>query len=387
MTRVTGHRIPQPSAADPSSVRRWNERAVLATLEDGAARRAAEIADATGLTAASVRDVLRTLASKAWIADLAPVPGGMGRPAKTFRLDRPSALTLGVDLGGHSVRVAVADLLGDAHPVGEAAVPGGDLEGTKAVIAGLLADVNLDRVWTTGLAVSGALDAEGRLLRSIALPQLVGTRPADIFADTLPGDVLTSHDTKSALWAEHKQGAVRDARDVVLVSLGRRPSIALLLGGQLYQGAHGSAGELSLNELLPATGSYRWRDAGDAADPQGEALRSALAGDEASIAGALAFLDDITPQIAFAVALIDPSVLVVGGALSPVLKRGLPRFAEELGARLQSPPQLRLSTLDQYAAAVGVCRLARERLWRLLLDHPDGVAPLTRSSFDAAAST
>lgn len=383
---MAGPLTPQPSAADPSSVRRWNERAVLATLEDGTPRRAAEIADATGLTTASVRDVLRTLASKAWITGLAPVQGGMGRPARTFQLDRPSALTLGVDLGGHRVRVVAADLFGDTYPVGEADVPAGDVEGTQAVIAELLADVDTERVWTTGLALSGALDAEGRLLRSIALPHLVGTRPADVFAETLPGDVLTSHDTKSALWAEHKQGAVQDASNVMLVSLGRRPSIALLLGGQLYLGAHGSAGELSLNELLPANG-YRWPDAGDVADPQGDALRSALAGHEESVAGALAFLDDVTPQIAFAVALVDPKVLVVGGALSPVLERGLPRFTEELGARLQSPPFVVMSRLNQYAAAVGSCHLARERLWRLLLEHPDGVAPLTRASFDAAAST
>lgn len=375
-----------PTSADPSSVRRWNERAVLATLEDGHPRRAAEIARATGLTSASVRDVLRTLASKGWISDLAPVQGGMGRPARTFALHRPDAFTLGVDLGGHSVRVVQADLLGEVTPVGEASVPAGDVEGTKAVLAGLLADLDPDRIWTTGLAVSGALDADGTLLRSIALPHLAGTRPADVFADTLPGDVLTTHDTKSALWAETKQGAALDVRDAMLVSLGRRPAVALLLGGQLYHGAHGSAGELSLNELLPATGDYSWRPADGADDPSGDALRAALAGDEDAIAGALGFLENITPQIAYAVALVDPDMLVLGGALSPVLEQGLTRFAEQLSARLQTPPEVRLSTLDQYAAAVGACRIARDRLWLTLLDQPDGVAPLTRESFDAAIS-
>lgn len=374
------------TSADPSSVRRWNERAVLATLEDGAPRRAAEIARATGLTTASVRDVLRTLATKGWVTDLAPVQGGMGRPARTFRLDRPDAVTLGVDLGGHSVRVVRADLLGDVVTVGEASVPAGDIAGTKEVLARLLADVDPTQIWTTGLAVSGALDADGTLLRSIALPHLAGSRPADVFADTLPGDILTTHDAKSSLWAEHRRGAAVDARDVMLVSLGRRPAIALLLDGQLYHGAHGSAGELSLNELLPATGDYTWRAADDATDPQGDALRSALAGDTESIEGALSFLHGVTPQIAYAVALVDPSMLVIGGALAPVLERGLPRFADELGARLQTPPEVRLSTLDQYAAAAGACLLARERLWTSLLDHPDGVAPLTRESFDAAVS-
>ena len=143
---------------------------------------------------------------------------------------------------------------------------------------------------------------------------------------------------------------------------------------------------MSLNELLPATGDYSWRPADGADDPSGDALRAALAGDEDAIAGALGFLENITPQIAYAVALVDPDMLVLGGALSPVLEQGLTRFAEQLSARLQTPPEVRLSTLDQYAAAVGACRIARDRLWLTLLDQPDGVAPLTRESFDAAIS-
>lgn len=377
---------PALSSADPSSVRRWNERVVLTALADGRAVRAAELARATGLTTASVRDVLRTLGAKGWVSDMEPVQGGMGRPARTFRLARPDALTLGVDLGGHTVRVVSSDVVGTVTTLGEAAVPPGDLAGTKRVLAELLSGVDPARVWTTGLAVSGAMDADGRLLRSIALPHLVGARPDEVFADVLHGDVLVTHDSKSALWAEHRQGAAVGARDVMLVSLGRHPTIALLLDGRLYKGAHGSAGELSLNELLPATDGYRWDADADSPDPQGAALRSALASDAASIEGALAFLHGITPQIAYAVALVDPSLLVVGGALAPALERGLPRFAEELGSRLQSPPTVRLSTLDQYAAATGACHLARERLWHLLLDHADGVAPLTRAAFDAAAT-
>lgn len=354
---------------------------MLATLRDGAPRRAAEIATATGLTSASVRDVLRTLGAKGWISDLAPAQGGMGRPARTFALQRPDAVILGVDLGGHSVRVVQTDLWGDVTALGEASVPAGDIAGTKHVLARLLAEVDAAHVWTTGLAVSGALDADGTLLRSIALPHLAGTRPAEVFADALPGTILTTHDTKASLWAEHQQGVAQGVRDVMLVSLGRRPAVALLLDGQLYQGAHGSAGELSLNELLPATGDYTWRPT-DGTDPSGDALRAALAGDPDALTGALAFLDDVTPLIAYAVALIDPSLLVVGGALAPVLEPGLPRFTQELSARLQAPPQIRLSSLDQYAAATGACRIARERLLTTLINCPDGVAPLTRESFD-----
>lgn len=388
-------------SADPSSVRRWNERAVISALASGEAQRVAQIATTAGLTSASVRDVLRTLAHKGWVTGQEPVNGGMGRPARTFHLANPSPLVLGLDLGGHAVRAVVADLRGDVRVVGEATLSDpGDLGATRRVIAGVLAEVPLDRIWTTGLSVSGVLDAEGRLVRSIASPHLNGFRPAEVFADSLPGDVLTCHDTKSALWAEHRLGAAHGVRDVLFVNLGRRLSIAMLLDGQLYRGAHGSSGELSLNELLPrgATAVDDWTGSGadspsgvpagdpavHAADRQGEALRAALAGDERAIATAQAFLHRIAAPIAYAVGLIDPELIVIGGALSPVVAPALPTFAEELGTRLEFPPQIALSPLDQYAAAIGACHLARERLYSRLLDAPEAVAPLTRAAFEAS---
>lgn len=360
---VMGPPPPPPAGADPSSVRQWNERVVVAALADGRPHKVAETAAATGLTTASVRAVLRALGAKGWVADLAPAQAGIGRPARTYRLAQPDALTLGIDLGGRAVRAVVSDLAGDVRVIGEAAVPPRDAAGTRTVLTELLAGVPIERVWTTGLAVSGALDADGRLLRSLALAHLEGARPADVFADVLPGDVLTCHDTRSALWAEHEVGAARGVADVMLVSLGRRPSIALLLAGRLYLGAHGSAGELSLNELLLPT-----------------------TGDGTTPAEARRYLADIA-QVALAVGLVDPTLLVVGGALAPAFGPNLPAFTAALAARLESPPAVALTELDQFAAATGACLLARQRLWRLLLEGADGVPPLTRESFVAAAST
>lgn len=360
---VMGPPPPPPAGADPSSVRQWNERVVVAALADGRPHKVAETAAATGLTTASVRAVLRALGAKGWVADLAPAQAGIGRPARTYRLAQPDALTLGIDLGGRAVRAVVSDLAGDVRVIGEAAVPPRDAAGTRTVLTELLAGVPIERVWTTGLAVSGALDADGRLLRSLALAHLEGARPADVFADVLPGDVLTCHDTRSALWAEHEVGAARGVDDVMLVSLGRRHSIALLLSGQLHLGAHGSAGELSLNELLPPA-----------------------TGDGTTAAEARCYLDGIAPQVALAVGLVDPSLLVVGGALAPAFGPNVSAFTAALAARLESPPAVALTELDQFAAATGACILARQRLWRLLLDGAHGVSPLTKESFLAAAS-
>ena len=186
---------------------------------------------------------------------------------------------------------------------------------------------------------------------------------------------MTLHDTKAALWAERVEGAALGRRDVLYVHLGRRPSLALLLAGQLYRGAHGSAGELSLNELLPASGGYDWVDSAGDADAQGRALVAAVEGDPVAVAGAQRFVLDIVPQVAFAAGLVDPELLVLGGALGPVILPVLDEVRDELDRRLQTPPDVAVGELDEYVTARGAVHLARERLWKTLLDS-EGPLPL-----------
>lgn len=372
----------QPSSADPSSVRQWNERAVITALRDAGTVRVAQVAEQVGLSTASTREVLRGLVTKHWVVPEAQSSGSVGRPASMFRLATPPVGLLGLDVGGHRVRGVLDAGSGSVVVLGEVSIEQGvpGVEATRAALVELLAPVDVSGVWMTGLAVSGALDHSDRLDRSIAMADFVGRRPAEVLGSVLPGAVMTLHDTKAALWAERVEGAALGRRDVLYVHLGRRPSLALLLAGQLYRGAHGSAGELSLNELLPASGGYDWVDSAGDADGQGRALVAAVEGDPVAVAGAQRFVLDIVPQVAFAAGLVDPELLVLGGALGPVIRPVLDEVRDELDRRLQTPPDVAVGELDEYVTARGAVHLARERLWKTLLDSEGPLPPLERAA-------
>lgn len=374
------------SSADTTSVRRWNEQRVLEALQDGAALRVSRLASATGLTTAAMRDVLRTLTVKHWIERTALTQGGKGRPAQTFRMRPFASRILGLDIGGHAVRCVLTDDAGVIVHQRETLIePGRDaVSATRRAVREVLADVDTSEVWSSGIALSGVVDTDGRVLRSIALPHFEGKRPAELLADVLPGHVQTWHDTKAALWAEHTLGVAAGERDVLLLHLGRRPSMALLVDGRLHQGAHGSAGELTLNELIPAEGSYTWSGGSVDDDARGTALRAARAGDPAAVSGAQSFLLELAPQIALAVGLIDPALVVVGGSLASVVAPALPEFGRELARRLESTPEITTTALDQFAAARGALDLSRRRAWGALLGHDQGVMPLSYDSLAEA---
>lgn len=141
---------------------------------------------------------------------------------------------------------------------------------------------------------------------------------------------------------------------MLYVHLGRRPSLALLLAGQLYRGAHGSAGELSLNELLPASGGYDWVESAGDADAQGRALVAAVEGDPVAVAGAQRFVLDIVPQVAFVRG--GPGRPRTAGArwgAGSVIRPVLDEVRDELDRRLQTPPDVAVGELDEYVTARG----------------------------------
>ena len=397
------------TSADATAVRRWNERAVVEALDGEGRLRVAQVAGLTGLTPVATRDVLRSLEVKGWVRAKKPERSGLGRPARTFVLADPPPV-LGVDVGGHTVRAVVLEADGRIVPLGSARVPEprDSWASTLSAIAEATRAASGRDLWATGLALSGAIDDAGVVTRSIALPHFEGVDPAGALGDAVPGRLVLCHDTKAALWAETSLGAAGDVPHVMLVHLGRRPSIALMINGETYFGAHGTAGDLSLSELIPA-----WElEAGlepenlaeaDAridpqagveplpavtvtgSDPLGDALRAAVGGEPSAVNAARTFFGRITPQLAFAAALVDPGVIVLAGALAPVVRDVAGDFADALAARVQRPPRVEVSNLDEYAVASGAALLARAELRRVLLDGPDGVAPLTRTSLDAVA--
>jgi glucokinase len=66
----------------------------------------------------------------------------------------------------------------------------------------------------------------------------------DLMSERLGLPVWVDNDANMALLAEHRAGAARDARHVVLLALGTGIGGGLLLDGRLYRGAVGFAGEL-----------------------------------------------------------------------------------------------------------------------------------------------
>jgi hypothetical protein len=153
-------------------------------------------------------------------------------------------LAIGVDVGGTKVAAGVVDEDGQIVAKLKRSTPAASPARTEQAIADAVTELLGDHdVAAIGLGAAGFVDsARATMLfapnlawRDEPLKQRVEER--------LGREVVVENDANASAWAEARFGAARGYRDVMLVALGTGIGAAILIGGELYRGQWGIAGE------------------------------------------------------------------------------------------------------------------------------------------------
>ncbi|WP_433787621.1 ROK family transcriptional regulator [Actinomycetospora sp. CA-101289] len=244
----------------PAGLRDANRRRVLEAVRGGGAPTQAEIAAVTGLAPATVSNIVRDLAAAARVEAVDEVRAG--RRVRAVRLVRRTGVVAGIDFGHRHVRVALADVADAAGASGHPAPPEtaevrADLPDAHGVADGLatasrLLDEVLHRTGTRRAALRGAvvglpapLDlATGAVGASGVLPGWVGVPVAGRVAEHLGVPSWVDNDATLGTLAEQRWGALRGVDDGLFLKLSDGVGAGLVLGGRLYRGPDGTAGEI-----------------------------------------------------------------------------------------------------------------------------------------------
>jgi predicted NBD/HSP70 family sugar kinase len=235
-------------------------RVVDALRRAGTASRS-ELARMTGLSRTTVATLVSDLQGRGLIveqADARSQPSGRGRPPVLLRLDASAGAALGLDFGHRHVRVAVADLSSTvlAEHFVELDVDGAPeqaLDAAAELAAGVLAEAGVERsrVIGAGMALSAPIDSEKGVVGSTVLPSWAGIQAGEELSRRLEIPVELDNDANLGALAEVSFGAGRGFADVVYVMMSSGIGAGLVLGGQLYHGASGIAGELGHVQVRP----------------------------------------------------------------------------------------------------------------------------------------
>ena len=315
----------------------------------------------------------------------------MIRRAAARRARQPA---IGVDIGGTKVLAAVVDTEGRVLDTETTTTPGngaGMEQATPVEVEDSLVEVVTALVQrhgrsSVGVAAAGFVDPSGGRVRFAPhLPwrdEPLAARLTRRLGGRVAERVLVDNDANAALWAETRFGVARDARDVVMLTLGTGIGGALLVGGALHRGRNGMAGEFGHMRVVPdgrgcecgnrgcweqycsGRALARAAAAGGCALSGPDLTEAAQQGDPAAAAAYAEVGGWLGVGAANVVAAFDPEVVVVGGGVSAAGELLLGPAREALttslvGADHRVVPELLAADLGPLAGVVGVADLAR----------------------------
>lgn len=375
---------------------------LLRLIRSGEATTRGELQQATGLSRSTVGHRLDQLFGAGWLRGSAGTSTG-GRPSARLEFDPTHAVVLVADLETRHGRAAVLDLAGTvlAEHAGELAISDGPdlvLDRLARWFAPLLdeAGVTPDRVCGIGLSVPGPVDQDSaRIVQPPIMPGWdrfpVQERMREAFAEHIapppagePLPVFLDNDANLMALAEQRENHP-DCGAFVLVKASTGIGAGVVVGGEVYRGIDGGAGDIGHIRLhdrpdaLCMCGSYgclaavasgrsiaQRLTAAGVPTASGSDVRDHLAaGQPDAVRFAREAGQRIGEVLVTVVTLLNPGVLVLAGDLAgtPFLtgvrellyQRALPRTTAHLSVTV--------SALGERAALVGAAVMVVDRLY------------------------
>ncbi|MEU7064394.1 MULTISPECIES: ROK family transcriptional regulator [unclassified Streptomyces] len=233
-----------------SSLHRANLERVVRAVRLAGSLTQAEIARATGLSAATVSNIVREL-KEGGTVEVTDTSAG-GRRARSVSLSGDAGIVIGVDFGHTHLRVAVGNLAHqvlaeDSEPLDVDASWTEGFDRAEALVGRLIAGIGVgrDKVIGVGLGVPGPIDVESGTLGSTAiLPGWAGINPRQELSSRLGVPVYVDNDANLGALGELVWGSGRGVKDLAYIKVASGVGSGLVINGQIYRGPGGTAGEI-----------------------------------------------------------------------------------------------------------------------------------------------
>ncbi len=382
------------SAARPQLIRALNEQLLLEHIRRSGPCSRADLARSSGLSKPTVSLALANVERAGLVRTAGRRTGAPGPAAHLYEVRPEAGFVLGLDVGRRFLRGAVIDMTGAVRAK----------TSRRANAAGALGRV------AELVSLADALAEAAGLTRASMTQVVIGSpgiydprRDAIAFTGSLAGwalpavlarlraafgpELMVENDVDAAALAEQAHGHGHVVGSFALVHVGTGIGLGLVLGGQLYRGAHGVAGEIAFLPLPEGHGlnekDARRRGRLEAAASASAVVRAArragirgpvsasrvfdLAahGDERARAVVAEEALLVAKAICAIITVTDPELIVLGGGIGRA-----PGFSTAVESELRGlapvMPEVRVSALGADAVVDGCLAAGLERAWQRL---------------------
>ncbi|MEU6429365.1 ROK family transcriptional regulator [Microbispora sp. NPDC046973] len=395
------------AANTTSLLRLINQRAVFTEIFRLGKASRPELAQVTGLSKPTISMALADLERARLVRPVGLRTGGTGRAALLYEIRPEAGWVLAADIGRTTVRLALADLVGDVvvrrQEPSAARSYDGLLRQLERLAAEVVAEAGLEPgdVTVTVFGTPGIHDKENGALR--LAPSLPGwERPGavDALAGVTGSPYTVENDVDLAAVGEGAYGLGKGVSHFVLVSIGTGVGMGVVIDDGLYRGARGAAGEISYLPVgVPGSedgpGLDRRRGEfesvasadgivaaaarlGMTAATAGEVVEAAHRGDAVARTVVAAEADLVARALAGVIAVLDPELVVLGGGVGA---QAGDLLAGPVAERLETlvaltPPRIEVSTLGPDAVILGALAVGLSTARDLVFERAVAAGPV-----------
>jgi predicted NBD/HSP70 family sugar kinase len=402
-------------------IRELNRNAVLTELLNQRPATRKQIAEATGISAATVTRAVDQLILDGVVCEVSEVVvENRGRRAILLDLVADASLVLGIDLGASNTRMIATDLLANPVMAIEVSTPTELAPTELALWVADQAKLAMGERWDTVAAVSlGLPGAVSQVDRSVSnapnLRQVEDSTFLTVCELAMGLPLHADNDANLALLGELRFGAARHTPYAALLNLGAGLGVGIAIEGVILRGRHGLVGEFGqipvgthgerLESYTTGPGLLRHAAAAGvelaspadlfAAGPTGAADEP---GTEAGMLGSTGAFERIggpnqaraTLRAEFDQALVtvltaiavssEPETIVLGGGIAKSLTDSLGSYQLLLERNIRIAPTLTSVELGDFSGAAGGVVSALHAVYLDLGVQPSSLSALPKSN-------
>lgn len=306
-----------------------------------------ELAGATGLSPASVSNIVKELVAAGVLATSTTTRSG--RRAQYVTLARTVGLVAGVHFGTRHLHVAVADATGlvladQRMPLAADHRADAGLDRLALLLADMVdsLDASLEELLAVGLGIPAPFDSEtGQVTSPGMLRGWGGVDVAQVMSRRIATPVFVDNDANLGALSECYWGAGVGGEDLTYIKLATGIGSGHIIHGDVYRGAGGTAGEIGhiavdsagppclcglRGCLVTLIGSgalvERARELMGTKGRKAPTIKEIVEGARAGDPAARTVIDGLGQYLGIAVAgllnLLNPAIVVLGGEISSV---------------------------------------------------------------------
>jgi predicted NBD/HSP70 family sugar kinase len=323
---------------DQALVKKINKSIVLHTIRRNSPLSRAKVSEMTGLNKATVSNLVAELCAQELVTEVGPGQSSGGRKPLMLHFNSMAGSVIGIELRVKQLTAVLCDLSGgilfesdfslDNHALPYV------LERMKKTISDLIdkAPESPYGIVGIGVGVPGMVDENGVVLFAPNLGwEMVDLR--GILEAEFAVPVTIDNEANAGAQGELNFGAAKDVRHLLYISAGSGIGSGIIIGGELYKGARGYAGEtghMTIEaqgkpcscgsrgcwELYASEKTYDHSEFSLPAHTTQELVRYAAAGQEDALRHFSSMGEYLGIGVTNLINSFNPELIVIGGALS-----------------------------------------------------------------------